>query len=447
MRKIRTSTFLRSLFAALVFLLLYVALTLFFNGPDILLYQDLTGTNKQAAHGSEFAVVTGTPWATDAAATVLQENGTACDAAITALLVLNVTHGEASAFGGVAPALYFDNADQAVKSYIGVGTAPASANIEYFAEQGHEYIPSLNIAAQLVPAGVDVITGLMEECGALPFKRLAAPAIALAQQGFPMHAIMHRNLDLAWYERLGMRWLMPSTAEVWMPNGWQIPFQLHQKTTFPQLAQTLQRLAEVETNALQAGKSRAESIVAIRNYFYRGPIARQIADFHRSNGGLLVETDLNNYRGGWEQPISAQMGEYTWFGNGTWSQSIMEPLTLNILKHTSVATVQHNSPEYIHIVTQAIELAMSDRDTYAGDPRFVDVPLDTLFSDEYALSRSLLITGQAYDGPAAAGEIPGYGGTRVGRRRAASTRPVGTAIAQAPAGFAGGTGHVTTRRR
>ncbi|GAB5450960.1 MAG: gamma-glutamyltransferase family protein [Halioglobus sp.] len=420
------------------FALAYVALTLYLNRPEILPYQDLTGTNKQAAHGREFAVVAGTPWATDAAANVLQEGGTACDAAITALLVLNVTHGEASAFGGVAPTLYFDNTDQAVKSYIGVGTAPASANIAHFTEDGHEYIPSLSIAAQLVPAGVDVITGLMEECGTLPFQRLAAPAIALAQDGFPMHAIMHRNLNLAWYERLGMRWLMPSTAEVWMPNGWLIPFQLHQKTTFPLLAQTLGRLAKVEAEALRAGKSRAEAIAAFRNYFYRGPVAAQIAEFHRSNGGLMRETDLNNYRGGWEQPITVNMGEYTWFGNGTWSQSIMEPLTLNILKHTTVADVQHNSPEYIHIVTQAIELAMSDRDTYVGDSGFVEVPLEILLSEEYALSRSSLITTNAYESPAAAGEIPGYGGTRVGSIRAANASLADNTIAQAKIEFAVG---------
>lgn len=380
----------------------------------ILPYNDLTGTLKQAAQGREFAVVTGTPWATDAAVEVLKANGSACDAAVAALLVLNVTHGEAAAFGGVAPTLYFNHATQQVRSYIGVGTAPAKATISYFVEDGHTYIPSLNIAAQLIPAGMDVMTGLLTECGTMPFSQLAAPAIALAHQGFPMHAIMHRNLNLAWYERLGMRVIMPSTADVWLANGWLQPFRLHQKTTFSQLGDTLQRLAAVETAALQAGANAAEALTAIRDYFYNGPIAAQIADFHANSRGLIEKKDLSNYRGGWEQPLRAQLGAYTWFGNGTWSQSIMEPLILNILQHTRLAELEHNSPAYIHIVTQAIELAMSDRDTYIGDPDFVDVPLATLLSPQYAATRRRHMTEQAYNSPVQAGEIPGYGGTRTG---------------------------------
>ena len=97
--------------AVILTLLLACALWHFYRGrPDILPYEDLTGTPRQAAQGREFAVVTGTPWATAAAVRVLEENGTACDAAIAALLVINVTHGEAAAFGGVAPTLYFDSA-------------------------------------------------------------------------------------------------------------------------------------------------------------------------------------------------------------------------------------------------------------------------------------------------------------------------------------------------
>lgn len=419
----RRRPILTGMAVAIALLSIYAGFDYHSSRPEILAYDGLTATAKAAAQGTEFAVVTGTPWATDAATAVLAENGTACDAAIAALLVINVTHGEAAAFGGVAPVLYFDSAAQTVKSYIGVGTAPAKADIAYFTGEGHTYIPSLDIAAQLVPVGMDVITGLMQECGTLPFTRLAAPAIEIAIAGFPMHAVMLRNLDLAWYERLGMRFLMPSSADVWMPNGWLQPFRLHQKTTFPDLAKTLEELADAESRALAVGGSRSEAIAALREHFYSGPIADQIVAFHEANSGLITEEDLHNYRGGWEQPIKAQLDEYTWFGNGTWSQSIMEPLTLNILAHTRLTELVHNSPEYIHTVTQAIELAMSDRDTYTGDPAFVEVPLDTLLSSDYALARSSLMTEAAFDGSARAGDIPGYGGTRTGDKSAWLERP------------------------
>ncbi|MFK7974589.1 MAG: gamma-glutamyltransferase family protein [Halioglobus sp.] len=389
--------------------------------PEILPYQGTTGTEKRAALGQDFAVVTGTPWATEAAAQVLKDGGSACDAAVTALLLLNVTHGEAAAFGGVAPTLFFNGTTQEVKSYIGVGTAPAKASTQYFVDDGHSYIPSLSIDAQLIPAGLDVVTALMKECGTLPLRELAAPAIAVAQNGFAMHKIMHRNLDLAWYERLGMRILMPSTAEVWLRNGWWQPFHLHQKTVFPALAETLQTLVDVETQALKFGKGRLESIGAIREYFYSGPIAEKIADFHESHNGLITIEDLRGYRGGWEPPVTYAFNEYTWFGNGTWSQSIMEPLILNLLQQTPIADIEHNSPEYIHLVTQAIELAMSDRDTYVGDPSFVEVPLARLLSKEFALERRKLMSEEAYQVPVVAGEIAGYGGVRTGATAALNT--------------------------
>lgn len=400
--------------APLLLVLGYCVFQFYANRPETLPYQDSTGTEKHSVRGNEFAVVTGTPWATDAAANVLKENGSACDAAIAALLMINVTHGEAAAFGGVAPTLYFNSTTQEVKSYIGVGTAPERADVAYFVDDGHEYIPSLDIAAQLVPAGMDVITSLMEECGTMSFAELAAPAITVARAGFPLHTIMHRNLDLAWYERLGMKFMMPSTAAVWLRNGWMQPFRLHQKITFPELAQTLTQLADTERAALQSGKNRREAITAVREHFYTGPIATQIADFHASNGGLITLADLSNYHGGWEQPLRFTFNEYTWFGNGTWSQSIMEPLILNVLQHTDIVGQQHNSPAYVHTVTQAIELAMSDRDTYAADPEFVDVPVAMLLSRDYAQARAQRMTREAYQAPVRAGEITGYGGTRTG---------------------------------
>ena len=268
-----------------------------------------------------------------------------------------------------------------------------------------------------------MIAALLQECGNKSFAELAAPAIELARSGFPMHAIMHRNLDLSWYERLGMRVLMPSTAEVWFPHGWWQPAQLNQKMTFPDLANSLQNLADAETSALEKGLSREAAIEAMRDYFYHGPIAEQIAEFHRENGGLLTASDLLNYHGKWEQPVIGHIGDYTFFGNGTWSQGIMEPLVLQMLKPLPLKAMGHNSPEYIHTVTQAIELAMSDRDTYVADSDFVAVPVEVLLSAEYATERRALMTDKAYQAPVQAGEIAHFGGTRQGGQQSSTATP------------------------
>ena len=383
-----------------------------FTAPEILPAANTTGTPKTLQLGEHYAVVAGTPWATEAAMNVLSHDGSACDAAVAALLMVNVTHGEASAFGGVTPALFYDAQSKAVRSYVGVGTAPAAASIETFTDDGHQVIPSLDIRAQLVPAGPDVIAALLQECGNKSFADLAAPAIALARNGFPMHAIMYRNMNLPWYQRLGMRFLMPSTAAVWLPHGWWQPARLNQKMVFPDLANSLQSLADAETRALEKGLSREEAIQAMRDYFYRGPIAEQIAQFHHDNDGLLTASDLSNYHGKWEQPIIGHIDDYTFFGNGTWSQGIMEPLVLQILQPLPLKTMGHNSTEYIHSVTQAIELAMSDRDTYVADSDFVEVPTEILLSPKYAAERRALMTDKAYQTPVKAGEIANFGGTR-----------------------------------
>ena len=394
-----------------------------FTAPEILPAAGTTGTPKTLQVGEQYAVVAGTPWATQAAMNVLNNDGSACDAAVAALLMINVTHGEASAFGGVTPTMFYDAKSQTIRSYIGVGTAPAAASIKKFTDDGHEVIPSLDIRSQLVPAGPDVIAALLQECGNKSFAELAAPAISLARSGFPMHAVMHRNLDLSWYERLGMRFLMPSTSEVWFPHGWWQPARLNQKMTFPDLANSLPKLAVAETSALDKGLSREEAIQAMRDYFYRGPIADHISEFHRDNGGFLTASDLNNYHGKWEQPVIGHIGDYTFFGNGTWSQGIMEPLVLQILQPLPLKAMGHNSPEYIHTVTQAIELAMSDRDTYVADPDFVEVPVEILLSPEYAAERRALMTDKAYQEPVQVGEIPNFGGTRQGGKQSSTATP------------------------
>lgn len=400
----------------------FAALTLY-TAPEILPHTDTTRSEKTLVTGKNHAVVTGTPQATRVAMDVLDNQGSACDAAVAALLMINVTHGEAAAFGGVTPTLFYNAETATVGSYIGAGTAPAAASIRQFTDAGFTAIPSLDIRAQLVPAGPDVIAALLQDCGKKSFAELAKPAIALARSGFAMHAIMFRNMDLPWYQRLGMRVLMPSTAEVWLPHGWWQPVRLHQKVTFPELADTLQNMADAETAALDKGLSRKQALEAMRDYFYKGPIARQIAQFHRDNGGFIREDDLAHYRGGREVPITGQIGPYTFFGNGTWSQGIMEPLVLQILETLPLKDLGHNSPQYIHSVTQAIELAMSDRDTYVADPAFVQVPVDRLLSPEYAGERQSQMTERAFLGSAAAGEIPGFGGKRQGHQQDASAAP------------------------
>ncbi len=386
----------------ILFAILYALLP---KGPrDPMEYNGLTKTEKTLFVGDEYAAVTGTPWATQAALDVLARGGTACDAAATALLTLNVTHGEAASFPGVAPLMYYNAESGEVKSYIGAGKAPRAATIEKFKARGFETIPDMDIYAQLVPASPDVLTALLQECGTMPFSKLAAPAIRLAREGFPFHAIMVRNLDFSLIERIGFSIILPYNAQVYIKGEWWRPVHLYDRFTQPDLAETLQSLAD----AADAAPDNQSGYQAVRETFYTGAIAEKIAALHQEKGGLMTYEDLATYSGGWEQPVSGSYGPYTFYGNGTWSQGVVEPMVLQILEGLDLKSLGHNSPAYIHTVTQSIELVFADREAYLGDSDFVDVPLETLLSKEYAAQRRQLMTDSAFGLLPPPGQIPGY---------------------------------------
>ncbi|HET9910671.1 MAG TPA: gamma-glutamyltransferase, partial [Anaerolineales bacterium] len=242
----------------------------------------------------------------------------------------------------------------------------------------------------------DVIIGLLSDCGTMSFSELAQPAIRVAREGFPAHPIIVRNLDFSLIERIGFAVLMPENTKVFLRGEWWRPLHLNERMIFPDLANTLEAMANAEQEAVNNGATRVEALQVVRDYFYKGPIAEKIAAYHKKEGGLITYDDLATYTGGWEQPIVGHYGEYTIYANGTWSQGIMESLVLQTLEGVDLKSMGHNSPQYIHTVTQAIDLAMADRDAYIGDAAFVDVPLDVLLSKEYAAARRAAMTERAF---------------------------------------------------
>ncbi|MDF3818744.1 gamma-glutamyltransferase family protein [Leptospira sp. 96542] len=341
-------------------------------------------------------VSTGHPLATKAALEVLEAGGNAFDASVAALLVLNVTNGEAASFPSVAPTLVYSAKNGEVEGYIGAGKAPKKATIEFFKSKGHKVIPKNSILNQLLPSSPDVIVALLKKYGTKSFSELAGPAIQTAKQGFPAHRILVKNLDLPLYKRLGFTILMPYNSEVYLEKKWWYPIRHGELTKREDLAKTLESLAEAETIVIKNGGNRNKGLDAVRDYFYVGPIAKKIVDFHSEEGGLITSEDLKNYDAGFETPLVGSFGNFQIYANDTWSQGAVVPLTLQILEGIDLKKMGHNSPEYIHTVTQAIELAMADREAYFGDPEFVNVPSNGLLSKEYAKLRRNLIQKKAF---------------------------------------------------
>ena len=371
------------------------------GAQETIAFDDPYHQSRPAASASHAMAATGTPWATKAALEMLDQGGNAVDAAIAALLALNVTYGEAASFPGVAPVLVYDAKSGNVESYIGAGTAPAAATIDWFIARGWKSIPENDIWAQLIPASPDVMVALLQKYGTKSFAEVSAPAIRLAEEGFPVHYAMLNNLDLSLVERLGFTILMPYNSEVYLHKQWWRTLQHGEVFRRPELAQTWRTMVAAEAGAFNEGKTRTEALQAVRDEFYQGKIAKQIVDFHKQKGGLFTAQDLADYHGGWEKPLSGQFGPYTIFANQTWSQGAVVPLTLQILDGIDLKSMGHNTPQYIHTVLQAIELAMADREAYFADPDFVNAPIDELLSPAYAAQRRERMTpSQAF------GEMP-----------------------------------------
>ena len=163
----------------------------------------------------------------------------------------------------------------------------------------------------------------------------------------------------------------------------------------PDLARTLRSMAEVEKKALAAGAGRAQAIDAVRDYFYRGEIARRIDEFSKQNGGLLRYEDMAAFRLEPEEPVSTTFHGYTVYKPGFWSQGPSMIEALNILEGFDLVGMKLNSAEYIHTLAEALKLAYADRDTYYGDPKFVQIPAGRLLSKEYGAERRKLIGAEA----------------------------------------------------
>jgi gamma-glutamyltranspeptidase/glutathione hydrolase len=191
-----------------------------------------------------------------------------------------------------------------------------------------------------------------------------------------------------------MEW--PTTARVYLPNG--RPPEIGQRLVQRDLAKTLRRLSQSEK---RAGGNRQEGLAAAREYFYSGPIAKQIVKFTSetrvrdatgtSHTGLIGIQDFSEFRTILERPVSIEYRGLRVHKCGPWSQGPVFLQQLRLLEKYDLRRLGHNSTDYIHLLTEASKLAFADREKYYGDPLFTRVPMRKLLSHSYATKRRKLI--------------------------------------------------------
>lgn len=292
--------------------------------------------------GSQGAVSAGGAEAVAAGLEILQRGGNAADAAAATILALSVTDSGGFCFGGEVPILVYDARRQSVEVLAGMGTAPRLATREYFAQRGG--IPGEGLEPAAVPAAFDACCTLLDRHGTLRLEDVAAPTLRLLDRG-----------TVVWH---------------------------------PLLARTIRRLIEAEQ---RGGGDRSRGLRLAADYFYRGPLARELAQWCEQHGGLIRFEDLATHVTRVEEPAAVDYRGHRVYKCGTWTQGPYLLQTLRLLEGFDLAALGHNRPRTIHLTIEAMKLALADRDVYYADPLFADVPLETLLSSAYADLRRGLI--------------------------------------------------------
>lgn len=319
------------------------------------------GSRRSVVMAPRGMVATSQPLAAQAGIDILKRGGNAIDAAIAVNAALGVVEPMSCGIGGDLFAIVWKAESSALTGLNASGRAPYAANIEHYTELGHDYVPDTGPLNWSVPGCVDGWACLLERFGTMSLEQVLEPAIAYAEEGFPVSDIIAR--DWAGSVRLLKPW--PESARVYLPGG-QAP---EPGAVFrnPDLARSYRILAD-----------------GGRDAFYRGEIADAIVSCSREIGGLFSQEDFRDHISTWDDPVCADYRGHTVWELPPSGQGIAALQMLNILEGYDLAESGCQSAETLHLQIEAKKLAYADRAVFYADPAFADVPVESLLSKEYA---------------------------------------------------------------
>jgi gamma-glutamyltranspeptidase/glutathione hydrolase len=327
--------------------------------------------------GNQYMVTASHPLAARAGARMLEQGGNAVDAAVATAAAIGVVEPWFSnILGGGTWALFYNAKEGKVLNLEAVGPAPTGATPEYYANLD---LPAYGAHQANIPAAFDGWTLILARYGTKSLREVLAPAIELAEKGFPVgrdfvtQSTNSRD-EISKY---------PSSARTYLKAG--KPYQIGDMLVQKDLAATYKQLVQVEQDNL--GRGRAQAIRAARDFFYAGPIMKALVKFSQENKGLFTEADFAKVQARFVEPIRISYRGLDVYQNAPNSQGITMLMALNILEGYDLKKMDPKSPETIHLITEAIKLAFADRHWYVGDPDFVKVPVDKLLSKEYAAAQ------------------------------------------------------------
>ena len=362
-------------------------------------------TMRPVIRGTRYAVSSRKPQASQAAERILRNGGNAFDAAVAGQAALCVTDPASNGVGGDAFILVYDAGEKKVYSVNAGGYAPKLATIEWYMKNNNGEIPANDsLLSATVPTSVDAWYTVLSRWGTMSFAEVLQPTIELAD-GFPLS----ERLASSMASKKGPRTLVvgedgietevapaqgnrklrkyPTSEKVYFPEG--RPVRAGEVFANPDLARTLRKLVEAEDKAADQGRQAA--LKAARDRFYKGDIARAMAEFSEANGGLFRYDDFADYSVKVEEPVSIDYRGYEVYKNPSANQGPSELFTLNILRGFDLRSMGHNSADYIHTFVESLKLAFADREMFLADMDFVKIPFPALLTEAYGARRRALI--------------------------------------------------------
>ena len=327
-------------------------------------------------------VASSQPLATMAGIAVLQSGGNAADAAVATAAALAVVQPGSTGIGGDCFCLFYGARQGVVEAVNGSGRSPRALTLELaggpagFDPQGPH--------AVTVPGTIAGWVDTVERFGRMSMAEVLAPAITLAEDGFPVTPIISSGWQRQ--EEL-LRTKGPAGHDLLVDGRAPRPGEIWRN---PPIARVMRAVAEGGADA-----------------FYNGWPARAIVQAVQTNGGCMTADDLGAHRSSFEDPISATYRGYTIHECPPNGQGVTALMALNILEGFDIASTRPRSARALHMTIEAIRLAFADARAYIADPARAHVPVTAMLSERYAAKRRRLISSHAAIELATAGNLPG----------------------------------------
>lgn len=331
-------------------------------------------SRRQVVYARRGMVATSQPLAAQAGLAVLRKGGNAIDAAIATAAALTVVEPTSNGIGSDAFALVWTQGK--LHGLNSSGPAPQLLSLDALRQAGLDAIPRHGMVPVTVPGAPGAWAELHRRFGRLPFPEVLEPAVAYAEEGYPLSPILAHNWARAFnlYRKSLTGEEYRSLFETFAPEG-HVP-GVGEMWRSPDHARTLRAIGESQSEA-----------------FYRGELAEQIDRFFRQHGGYLRKEDLAAFRPAWVEPIKVDYRGYQVWEIPPNGHGLVALMALNMLKGFDFA--ERDTVETYHGQIEALKLAFADGRRYIADPRSMSVRVEDLLSDGYAAQRRSLIGREA----------------------------------------------------